>query len=177
MENFKAFGGTGTDITDRVKAEEALKSSEERMRRSVNDAPIPVTIHAEDGEILTINAIWSQLPGYSHTEIPTVDAWVRQAHSATDYSTISAEIQNLYAIEQRQASGIREIKTKDGAIRMWDFQSSPLGRLPDGRRYLVTMAVDITDRMEAQAQLRVLSRATDQSEAAIAIADRDGTIQ
>jgi PAS domain-containing protein len=49
MENFKAFGGTGTDITDRVKAEEALKSSEERMRRSVNDAPIPVTIHAEDG--------------------------------------------------------------------------------------------------------------------------------
>ena len=60
---------------------------------------------------------------------------------------------------------------------MWDFQSSPLGRLPDGRRYLITMAVDITDRMEAQAQLRVLSRATDQSEAAIAIADRVGTIQ
>jgi len=174
---FQGFRGTGTDITDRVKAEEALKSSEERMRRSVNDAPIPAIMHAEDGEILTINAIWSQISGYSHTEIPTVDAWVRQAHSATDYATISAKIQNLYAIEQRQASGIREVKTKGGAMRMWDFQSSPLGRLPDGRRYLITMAVDITDRMEAQAQLRVLSRATDQSKSAIAIADRDGTIQ
>ena len=39
------------------------------------------------------------------------------------------------------------------------------------------MAVDITDRIEARAQLRVLSRATDQSKSAIAIADRGGTIQ
>lgn len=118
---FHGYRGTGTDITDRVTAEEALKSSEERMRRPVNDAPIPPTIHAEDRKILTINAIWSQISGYSHTEIPTVDAWVRQAHSAADYGTINAEIQNLYAIKQRQASGIREIRTKQGAMRMWDF--------------------------------------------------------
>ena len=95
------------------------------MRRSVNDAPIPAIIHAEDGKILTINAIWSQISGYSHTEIPTVDAWVRQVHSAADYGTINTEIQNLYAIKQRQASGIREIRTKQGAKRIWDFQSSP----------------------------------------------------
>ena len=90
---FHGYLGTSTDITDRVTAEEALKSSEERMRRSVNDAPMPAIIHAEDGAILTINTIWSQISRYSHTEIPPVDAWVRQAHLAADYCTINAEIQ------------------------------------------------------------------------------------
>jgi len=174
---FQGYRGTGTDITDRVEAEEALKNSEERMRRSINDAPVPAMIHAEDGEILTINAIWSQISGYPHAEIPTIDTWIRKTYPATEYKTLHEAIQNLYTIEQRQANGIRQIKTKNGATRLWDFQSSPLGHLPDGRRYVITMAVDITDRMEAQAQLRVLSRATDQSKSAIAIADREGTIQ
>ena len=39
------------------------------------------------------------------------------------------------------------------------------------------MTVDVTDRMAAQEQLRVLSRATDQSMSGIAITDRDGVIR
>jgi PAS domain S-box-containing protein len=46
---------TYNDITDRKQAEEALRASEERFRRAVADAPFPMLIHAEDGEIVLAN--------------------------------------------------------------------------------------------------------------------------
>lgn len=174
---FLGYRGTGTDITERVKVEEALRRSEERARRSVDDAPIPAMVHAEDGEVLNINAMWTEYSGFSHEDLPTIETWAHKAYPQSEIEAAQQRIQNLYIIESPQASGVRPIITKDGRTRLWDFQSSPMGRLSDGRRYVITMAIDVTERREAQEQLRVLSRATDQSKSAITIAKPDGTIQ
>jgi signal transduction histidine kinase/DNA-binding response OmpR family regulator len=37
---------------------------------------------------------------------------------------------------------------------MWNFHSAPLGRFPDGRRRVITMAVDITERKRAEEELQ-----------------------
>ena len=38
-----------------------------------------------------------------------------------------------------------------------------MGQLSDGRNFVITMTVDVTDQMAAQEKLRALSRATDQN--------------
>ena len=48
-----------------------------------------------------------------------------------------------------------EIVIKSGEHRIWSVSSSPLGKLPDGRRLVVTMATDITERKRAEDALRL----------------------
>ncbi len=45
----------------RARAAKTLRESEERLRRAVLDAPIPIMMYAEDGEVLLINRLFSPL--------------------------------------------------------------------------------------------------------------------
>jgi len=57
-----------------------LTRSEEQFRRAVEDAPIPVIMHAEDGQVLQISKTWACLTGYTMEEVPTFDAWLTRAY-------------------------------------------------------------------------------------------------
>ncbi|HSF72653.1 MAG TPA: CHASE3 domain-containing protein, partial [Microcoleus sp.] len=48
----------------------SLQLTEERFRRAIIDAPLPIMLHAENGEVLQINCAWTKLSGYEHSEIP-----------------------------------------------------------------------------------------------------------
>ena len=54
---------TFVDITARRQAEEALRASEEQFRRAIEDAPIPVIMQAEDGQVLQVSRTWTELTG------------------------------------------------------------------------------------------------------------------
>src|SRR5207342_3283891 len=47
-----------------------------------------------------------------------------------------------------------EIITRDGHARTWTLAASSPGLLKDGRRYVVAMALDITERKRAEALMR-----------------------
>src|SRR5262249_11538694 len=57
-------------------------------------------------------------------------------------------------LDARVHEGEYSIITRSGETRIWDFHSAPLGRLPDGRRRVITMAVDVTERKQAEEALR-----------------------
>lgn len=61
-----------------------------------------------------------------------------------------ADIDRLYGMEKRQYEGEYVITTRRGEQRTWEFSSSPLGRMPDGRRLVLSMAVDISERKQAE---------------------------
>jgi PAS domain S-box-containing protein len=148
------YQAVGRDITERKRAEEALQESEQRLQRSVLDAPIPIMIHAEDGEVLMINQEWISLTGYTHAEIPTISVWTELAYGSRGITDQSRErIGNLYDIEEKKDEGEYHITTKSGEHRIWDFRSSPLGKLPDGRRFVISRAMDVTERRMAHDQL------------------------
>lgn len=129
-----------------------LHATEERFRLALEGAPLPVLIHAEDGEILTVNDAWLRSTGYRRSDMPTVDVWVKLA-----YGEHAREVRDqLKALFSKQsASGIneRQVRAKDGEIRRWIFSSAPLGKLADGRRTLITMALDVTERRKAEEAL------------------------
>jgi PAS domain S-box-containing protein len=54
------------EIDERQMAEEELQRSEERFRRAIIHAPFPIMIHAEDGEVIQINQVWTEETGYTH---------------------------------------------------------------------------------------------------------------
>src|SRR4051812_32134089 len=61
---------------------EALRASEKQFRRAIEDAPIPMIMHAEDGQVLQISRTWIELTGYTLDEVPTLDAWLNHAYGS-----------------------------------------------------------------------------------------------
>ncbi len=145
------------DRTDQKKAELALRESEERLRRAVLQAPFPLLLHAEDGEILMVSDAWTEITGYSHADIPTIADWTERAYGERKH-LVQADIDRLYGLTGKINEGEYEIRTKCGKKRTWDFASAPLGRLPDGRRLAMSMAMDVTERKLADEALRQSDR-------------------
>ena len=138
---------------ERRTAGEALADSDERFRRLVLDAPFPVMLHADDGAILQVSRSWCDITGYAPEELTTMSDWTSRAFGDRQAQEQSA-INLLYGITQRVARGEYTVRTRTGDTRTWNFCSAPLGTLPDGRRVVVSMAVDITDRERGEVARR-----------------------
>ncbi|HEY9735477.1 MAG TPA: PAS domain S-box protein, partial [Trichocoleus sp.] len=149
------------DIRDRKRSEEALRESEERFRRAILEAPLPVMLHAEDGEVLQVNHAWCDLTGYRPEDLRTTADWSERAYGSRK-ERVDADIERLHHLEQRVAEGEYWVQTRFGENRIWDFFSAPLGSLPDGRSLVISTAIDVTERRQAEAELQQLNATLEQ---------------
>jgi len=123
----------------------ATSLSEARFRQALIDAPIPIMLHAEGGEVMLISRVWTAISGYKRKDIPSVAAWVVKAIDADRRDSLQHYISQLCTNAEWSADGEYRIKKLDGNFCVWDFRSGPLPPLPDGRRLVITMAVDVTE--------------------------------
>lgn len=154
------------EIRKRTKIEESLRQAKTHFKNAVNNAPFPLMIHTEDGKVDKINAAWEEITGYTRAEIPTVADWTEQAFG-DQKDLIQAHINQLYDLNHKIHEGEYEISTSNGDKRIWDFSSAPLGLTPDGRRMVLSTAVDVTTRVQlenSRTQLLEIAQAA-QSEA------------
>lgn len=149
------------DITERKRAESLLQDSESRLRESVINSPNPVMIHAEDGEVVLLSQTWTSLTGYERSDIPTTRIWAAKAYGI-QAAAVQEQIDALYGLKELRKEGEYRVKTESGQIRIWDFQSQPLRKLPDGRRVVLSQAVDVTEYKQAQEELRTLNTELEQ---------------
>lgn len=170
------------EIVDRKKAELRRRESEERFRQAVVNAPFPIMIHASNGEIVQINQVWTELTGYTHEEIPTIAAWTKKAcgtgekfkrsglcmgddWSELEPTTLLLQNDDTAAIRysdlnKKVDEGEFPLVTKNGEYRIWYFRSAPSGCLIDGRSLTISMAIDITERKQAERSQRFLHSVT-----------------
>ncbi len=52
------------------------------------------------------------------------------------------------------SEGEHIINASNNETRIWDFSSAPLGQLPEGKRLVISMAMDVTERKKAESQLK-----------------------
>lgn len=64
----------------RQRAEQKLRESEQQLQRALRYSPVPLMIHAEDGEVVQINDAWSDITGYKLEDIPTIAKWTERAY-------------------------------------------------------------------------------------------------
>jgi len=155
------WAGINLDISQIKRAEEALYASEERFRRAVMDSPFPILLHAEDGTIIQASNSWCEITGYSREELATIADWTERAYGEKR-ALVQVDIDRLYSLDHRVAEGDYTIRTQSGGTRIWDFSSAPLGRLPDGRRMVISMAMDVTERRAVEDEVRRLNAELEQ---------------
>jgi len=138
-----------TSYCERCHTQGQLLRSEARFRKAIVDAPIPIMIYAENGEILVVNTAWVKSSGYSHEDIPSLFDWLQKAHPdqyEEIISKMSEERQSGYRIAEEEYT----VHTKSGEQRIWLITTAPLETLPDGRETAINMARDITEQKIAE---------------------------
>ncbi len=108
----------------------------------------PIMIYAEDGHVVCVNRAWTNISGYTREQIPTVTAWLDRAFGARS-AAIHARVASLFDMDEASGENELTLTTASGAERTWVFSSARLGRDAAGRRLLVTIAYDITERKRA----------------------------
>lgn len=141
-------------------AQIALRESEERFRLAVENSPVPVMIYDEDGKVLILSKGWTRFSGYTITDIPTVGDWTKAAYGSKNGAE-KDYIDGLFTISETKDNGEWTIQTKDGDTRIWEFHTTPLGRVSEGKKVLQSLAIDVTESRKMQ---EMLTRERDRAE-------------
>ena len=131
-------------LEDQHAAEVHLRESEARLRAAVQAAPYPLMLHATDGEILQLSEAWMTLTGYYQTPVTTTDEWAALALPGDGASILKVETDEDELEAESVHLGEHPVRAADGTDRIWDFHRVSLGKLPDGRRLMLTAAIDVT---------------------------------
>jgi diguanylate cyclase (GGDEF)-like protein/PAS domain S-box-containing protein len=140
------------DITDRKKAEGALKESEERYRALFDRSPDLVYVRDLNGNFIDANPAALGLLGYRREDIPTLNF-----ASLLDPSQFPKTIQILKELTEtgfQKEPGEFRLKRKDGTYLHVETQESVIYH--DGKPHSVQgVGRDITERKKAEETLKI----------------------
>ncbi len=145
-----------TDITERKKAEEELRESEERFRKIFEEGPLGMMLTGLDLRFVKVNLTLSRMLGYSGEELLNLSF-----PDITHPDDIAKDVENakklangeivFYNTEKRYIRKDKEIIWISlTATLICDEDEKPL--------YFLTMVEDITERKKVEIELREISR-------------------
>lgn len=144
------------DVTETLRASEAMQASEQRFRQLFELAPIPMVLTSAAGRLMAINRQWTQVLGYAPEEVPDMDAWWRLAYPDVAYR---AAVKAMWdkAIERVVHQGgelmpaVFRVQCKDGQSRDMRVGGARIGD------NVLTSFYDVTEQRAAQAALQGLN--------------------
>src|SRR4030095_8836305 len=120
--------GVNFDDTARRKAIERLRENEEQLRRTVEDAPLALIIHADDGEVLELSRSWTEQTGYGRDDAHILQDWLRRAYGIPD-GQLREAMDRMFGPDHAMLQTDIEIVTRDGHARTWTLNASSPGAL------------------------------------------------
>jgi PAS domain S-box-containing protein len=145
--------GIVVDITDRKKAEQDLRDSEDKFKYLFDYSIIGKSITYPDGTI-EVNQAFADMLGYSKEEL-LAKKWQEITHPE-DISESERWVASMLAGERNSSRFTKRYLHKEGSIVWMDVNTS-IRRNADGKpQYFMTALVDITDRKLAEARIKDL---------------------
>jgi PAS domain S-box-containing protein len=144
--------GFAKEITERKRAEEARRLSEERFRRVFEDSPIGMAIAGPDCMLKQSNASFRQMLGYTEAELGalTFKEITHPEHLERDAESVRKVLSGELPVYRAEKRYIR----KDGSTT-WGLLTLSALRDGGGRfQSFLIMVEDITDRKRAEEALR-----------------------
>lgn len=143
------------DVTERKRAEEALRESEERFRAAFEEGAVAMALTALDSTLLKVNSSFCRMLGYSESEL--VGRSFAEITHPDDRTVNLVGTQGLACDEISSFRMEKRYLRKDDAV-IWADMSTASVRDAQGRPlYCVTHIQDVTDRKQAEEALRRLN--------------------
>lgn len=144
--------GVCADITERKRAEDELRASEERFRLLAMNAPVGIALCDAEGRTSFVNPKICELAGGSAEEVMGFD-WQEFIHPDDRQALLEAWRTDIAAGRTHSSSAFRFVR-KDGSIR-WASSTAALVRDVDGRPIgQIGVTVDVTEQKAAEIALK-----------------------
>jgi PAS domain S-box-containing protein len=144
---------TVVDVTERKRAEEKVRASEQLFRSIFENAQIGISLYSVSGAQYFTNRALRKMLGYSHDELSSVEKWNRIVHpderaaEAERYSALLEGKRDGDAWEQRFVHS-------DGRIVNTSRKVSVLRDATGKPQYILDMAEDVTERLQSKEALQ-----------------------
>jgi diguanylate cyclase (GGDEF)-like protein/PAS domain S-box-containing protein len=143
--------GVVHDVTERRRVEAALKESEQRFRRSFDDAAVGMALVAPDGRFLRVNRSLCEILGFSEGEL--LGKTFQEITHPDDLEVDLEHLRRLMAREIRTYQTEKRYLHKDGHV-VWALLSvSVVHDEEDEPLYFVSQIQDITERKVLEERL------------------------
>jgi PAS domain S-box-containing protein len=171
-ENQLCLLGTGIDISSRIKAEEELRSSEQKYKLLFESNPVPLTMIAKDDlSIIAVNEAAAHLYGYTRDEF---------LHSSVSIVRLKEDLEAQRRLFRTAVTSpterevTRHVK-KDGTI--FFVQTNVNDIIYNGRPVRLVMSNDVTEKLKAEELLKKseanLKAIMDTTDTAYALLDKE----
>ncbi len=141
------IGGTAFDITERLRAEEALRESEERFRAILRQATAGIVRKDSEGRLIFVNQAFCNMLGYTEAELLGKTMW--------DFMHEEDVEKNKRSYNRLMMEGIpfnieRRLIREDGSLIWVDASVSPIMDAQGKPQSAVAVEVNITGRKRAE---------------------------
>ena len=144
---------TVVDVTERKRAEEKVRASEQLFRSIFENAQVGISLYSVSGAQYFTNRALRKMLGYSHDELSLVENWNRIVHpdervaEAERYSALLEGKSDGDAWEQRFVHS-------DGRIVNTSRKVSVLRDASGKPQYILNMTEDVTERLQSKEALQ-----------------------
>jgi PAS domain S-box-containing protein len=162
------------DISDRKRAQDSIRRSEERFRSLVVATAQIVWMTDADGRVTEGIPAWQEFTGQTFEDLRR-GGWTEAIHPEDRERAARAWAEAVAARGDFEVE--YRLRRRDGQYRRFHVRGVPVFGADGAVREWVGACTDVTERRRAEEEIRKLSSAVEQAGDAVFITDREGRIE